>query len=181
MLYFYLSLINDGEDRSKFEILYYEYRERMYAAAFEILKNNEDAEDAVHNAFVGIANNIASIDEPKSSRALSYVIKAAKNAALNIYNKRNRITFVKLEDNLKISDEDFFNSLCIKQDYESVVKAITELRDIYKIPMYYYYLHEMKIKDIAVLMNIKPSAVSVRINRGIKELINMLGDENNDG
>ncbi|MBE6741560.1 MAG: sigma-70 family RNA polymerase sigma factor [Ruminococcaceae bacterium] len=176
MLFFYLTLIDDDKDKSKFEIIYYEYRERMYAAAFEILNNKQDSEDAVHNAFVGIANNMKSIDEAISKRTLSYCIKAARNSAINIYNKNNKIKFLEYSDNLKISDEDFFNMLFEKESYEAVVEAIKNLKDIYKIPMYYHYVCDMKIKDIASLLDLKPNTVSTRIIRGKAELLNVIGD-----
>ena len=51
----YLQMIETPEDRSKFETLYEEYRDVMYAVAKKILRNNMDAEDALHQAFVNIA------------------------------------------------------------------------------------------------------------------------------
>ena len=54
----YLQMIETPDDRSKFEIIYLEYRDYMYRVAFAILHNVEDAEDAVHYAFVKIAENI---------------------------------------------------------------------------------------------------------------------------
>ena len=54
----YLQMIETPEDRSKFETLYEEYRDVMYAVAFKILCNNMDAEDALHQAFVNIAENM---------------------------------------------------------------------------------------------------------------------------
>ena len=47
----YLQMIETPEDRSKFETLYEEYRDAMYAVAQKILRNNMDAEDALHQAF----------------------------------------------------------------------------------------------------------------------------------
>lgn len=58
MLAFYMMLIDDEQNKSKFEKLYYEYRDRMMYVALSVLHNNEDAEDAVHNAFIGIAKNM---------------------------------------------------------------------------------------------------------------------------
>ena len=179
MLLFYLSLIETEQDKSKFEILYYEYRERMYFAAFDILNNREDAEDAVHNAFIGVAKNMKAIDEPVSDKTLSYVIKAAKNSAINIYNKNKKLKAVEYNDVL-ISDTDFYEQLNIKERYGDVVKAIAELDDIYKIPMYYRYVCDMKTKEIADLLGLSISAVKQRIHRGKKELLNMLGDHGDD-
>lgn len=48
MLMFYMSLIDNDDDREKFEILYNKYRKRMVYTAYSVLGNNEDAEDAVH-------------------------------------------------------------------------------------------------------------------------------------
>ena len=52
MLGFYLSLIDSDDDKNKFEQLYLTYRQDMYKIAYSILKNNADAEDAVHQAFL---------------------------------------------------------------------------------------------------------------------------------
>ncbi len=52
MLAFYMAFIDDEDDREKFEIIYNEYRKRMVSTAYSILRNHEDAEDAVHDTFI---------------------------------------------------------------------------------------------------------------------------------
>lgn len=47
------------EERSKFEGIYEEYRWLMYYIAYACLHNEHDAEDAVHYAFVKVAENIS--------------------------------------------------------------------------------------------------------------------------
>ena len=61
LLSIYLSLIDDDDDKDRFEELYKKYRIGMYKIAFSILHNNEDAEDAVHEAFLCIANKFQKI------------------------------------------------------------------------------------------------------------------------
>lgn len=51
----YLQMIDTPEDRSKFEQIYLEYRGLMFHVANEILHNEQDAEDTVHQAFVNVA------------------------------------------------------------------------------------------------------------------------------
>lgn len=178
MLPLYIALVDADEEKSKLEVIYYEYRDRMMGVAISVLHNQDDAEDAVHNAFLSIAKNIKTIDEPMSEKTRFYVLKAAKNAAIDIYNKKNRIIMVDDLDDSYISDESFFTQMYIKERYNEVVNAIIELKDTYKIPMYYYFVNEMKEKDIAVLLGIKASAVRMRILRGKKELLNVLGEYN---
>ena len=48
----YLQIIETSEEKTKFEQLYLEYRGLMYHIAYEILHNEQSAEDATHQAFV---------------------------------------------------------------------------------------------------------------------------------
>ena len=54
----YLQMIESEEDKSKFIELYNQYRYLMFSVANRILKNEYDAEDAVHQAFVSIIDNL---------------------------------------------------------------------------------------------------------------------------
>lgn len=58
-------MIEDFEDKKRFEKLYLLYKQDMYAIAYKILNN---VHDAVHQSFLRIANNfekILDIDCPK--------------------------------------------------------------------------------------------------------------------
>ena len=48
----YLCLLDTEEEKSKFEELYNQYRKLMYLCAKEILRDEQLAEDAVHEAFL---------------------------------------------------------------------------------------------------------------------------------
>ena len=78
----YLQMIETPEDQSKFEQIYEKYLGLMYHVALKILENHEDAEDAVHQAFVSIAENIKTIhpaDCPETkSVTISFVRKVEK-------------------------------------------------------------------------------------------------------
>lgn len=43
----YLQMIDDPQDRSLFEQIYETYKNAMYHRAYRILRNEQDAEDAV--------------------------------------------------------------------------------------------------------------------------------------
>ena len=59
----YLQMIETPEERSKFESIYLLYRDTMYAVAYRILQNPQDAEDAVHHAFLKVLENFSKISE----------------------------------------------------------------------------------------------------------------------
>ena len=181
MLAFYMSFIDDEDDRAKFEILYNEYRKRMVYIAYSVLGNNEDAEDAVHDTFIKIARNMNSIGDPKSNEALSYVLKATKNAAINLSKKNTtRNKHIHLEDVENMTDEHFFEKLSISKDYEKIVSAIRNLNDTYRDVMFYHFVCEMKIKDIADVLGRKRSTVQQQIIRGKKKLLEILVNDLRD-
>ena len=69
----YLQSIEDPVDREKFEQLYNFYRGYMLKHAAKILKNEFDAEDAVHNAFLSISKHMDKIQDPFSMATKGYL------------------------------------------------------------------------------------------------------------
>lgn len=181
MLMLYMSLIDNDDDRAKFEILYNRYKKRMVYVAFAVLGNNEDAEDAVHDTFIKIARNMQSIGNPDSERTLSYMLKATKNTAINLSQKnviRNK--HIQTEDVENISDGLFLEKLCIQENYEKVVEAIQSLNDTYRDVLYFYFVEGMKAKDIADLLGRSNSAIQQQIVRGKKKLLEILENDLRD-
>ena len=181
MLMFYMSLIDNDDDRTKFEILYNKYRKRMVYTAYSVLGNNEDAEDAVHDTFIKIARNMRSIQDPDSDETLSYVLKAVKNTAINLSKKNTtRNKHMQSQDVKDISDSAFLDKLRIQENYEEVVKAIRGLNDTYKDVLFYYFVEGMKAKDIADLLGRNKATVQQQIIRGKKKLLEILKNDLRD-
>lgn len=86
----YLALIDEAPEKSKFERVYLEYRGLMYYVANRILNNPQDAEDAVHNAFVKIAKNISKISEPVCPKTKVFVVTIVEHTAIDLYRKKRR-------------------------------------------------------------------------------------------
>lgn len=93
----YLLMIDSSEDQSKFEKLYINYRMDMYTAALLILNNVQDAEDATHQAFVKIAENIEAIDDTIEPKIKGLVITIAEHCAIDLYRKKARRHTVSLD------------------------------------------------------------------------------------
>lgn len=87
----YLQMIETPEDKSKFEYIYENYLGLMHHVAFQILNNTQDTEDAVHQAFVSIAENIKTISDVKCPKTRSYIVVIVENKAIDILRKKARI------------------------------------------------------------------------------------------
>lgn len=96
----YLQMIDTPEDRSKFEQLYLEYRGLMFHVANKILRNEQDAEDMVHQAFLKVAENIEKIGDPKCPKTQSYIVTIVENQSIDLYRRRQKHQVVELSDEL---------------------------------------------------------------------------------
>lgn len=94
----YLQAIDNPEDRTRFEAMYSAYRGLMFHAANRILQNPQDAEDAVHLAFLSLANCRLPAELGPQARHLAAV--TAERKAIDLYRARKRRPEVELEENL---------------------------------------------------------------------------------
>ena len=109
MLSFYLSILEDQEDKSFFEEIYIQYRQKMFYIAQSILHDEGMAEDAVHESFIKIANNIKKIKDENCHKIKAYIVIVTENTSINMYNKKKRQVTDDIEDytyNLSSSEND---------------------------------------------------------------------------
>ena len=66
-MFFYLSLIDEPENRSKFEFLYRKYEDRVFRWAKYYVNDDYVAEDVTQLVWIGIAQNIAYIKTERRS------------------------------------------------------------------------------------------------------------------
>ena len=86
----YLQSLDSPEDRAKLEQLYRSWRGLMLHAANDILHDWQDAEDAVHNAFLAIAGNLEKIADPEDRRAKLFVLTVVQHKAIDLYRMKQR-------------------------------------------------------------------------------------------
>lgn len=177
MLSFYSTLVDSDSEKSKFEIIYNLYKKRMWYVANEILNDPLEAEDAVHDAFIGIAKNINHIDDPHSKASFAYVITAAKHAAINISTRsRDRYT-LKLDDYRNVPDEEAFRKLLESETKSMLISALKEMPDTYRDFLYFRYVEEMSEKEIADLTGTNYATIRKQLSRARKMLLKLLVKE----
>lgn len=86
----YHQMMETDAEKSKFEQIYLNYRGLMFCVANGILHNEQDAEDAVHQAFVSIAENIEKISQAVCPKTQAYVVIIAENKAIDLYRRNAR-------------------------------------------------------------------------------------------
>lgn len=168
MINIYLSSLDTDEDKAEFEDLYIKYKQRMYAVAYSILHNVEDSEDAVHNAFLNIADKFEKIKNFSCQELQSYIVIIVRNTSINIYrkNKKDSERLAELDDNQPTVDINFFENI----DRDKLIQAISSLPFIYKDILFLYYINQYTTKEISKMLDISMNAVWKRIERAKKLL-----------
>lgn len=93
-----LQMIETPEERTKLETIYNHYKDTMYAVAYKILRNPQDAEDAVHYACVQLAKNIHKIEEPICPKTKGYIVTIVENKAIDLYRRKQAYPHVEYID-----------------------------------------------------------------------------------
>lgn len=189
MLSFYLSLIDDQSQKCSFEEIYNNYHKQMLYVAQQILFSSYDAEDVVHDVFVEVATKhmefIQSIDNPLHIR--NYLLRATKNRAINVINKSKRtndlISHLADMDEADISianDDDFVKHLCDKIEYENVISALYSMNEKSRELLYYRFVLELTVPQIAKLLNQNLEATKKQVLRSKQALLKILKSNKED-
>ena len=88
----YLQMLPSPSEKDKFEQIYTLYRGLMFYIARRILPGEADAEDAVHQAFVSIIENLKKISEVRCPKTRSYVVIITERKAIDILRSRSRLS-----------------------------------------------------------------------------------------
>ena len=143
--------------RQPVQELFVRYRNSLYAAAFNVCKNAQDAEDAVQDTFIQYYSSKKEFDNEQHIRA--WLIRAAINKAKNT----NRTFWKKNRTSL----EEYMETLAFETpESEELFGAVMNLPGKYRIVIHLFYYEDYAIREIASILNISENNVKVRLSRG---------------
>lgn len=176
MLLFYLNLIDNEEDQSKFQMIYETYNKSMLFKATEILKDEYLAEDAVQEAFLQISRNIKNIRTDYPGETKNYVITIVQNCAKRIAQKNSKYVITPEENTIEeiLPDSTDYELKAVDIIiYGEIKKALAMLDEKYITPL---TLQEQgyRISEIAAMLDISRSAVKMRISRAKKMIYELV-------
>lgn len=189
MLALYLAYLDDDNDQKLFEDMFLSYRKQMVTFAVTILGNEDDAQDAVGDVFLRIAQkNWDVVRDIKNETDLrNYLLKATKNTSINKIKTKKKenvsldtIMEYDMDGIEDLSDDTFLEVICNKYEYDKVVQAIKLLNEKYRDAMYCHYVMEMTVLQTAKSLNQTLSATKQQLVRGKKMLLSLLGKKGDE-
>lgn len=165
----YLQAIESAEDRDKFERIFVRYRNLMFYVAKKIVHNQQDAEDAVHQAFVSIIENLEKIRNVDCPETRSYIVIIVERKAIDIRRKNAKV--ITLEDY-----DDCGIDIPLPGD-NGIADAIAKLPNRYREILLLHYDNGLSTRELAKLLHMKRGSVQKLIWRAKHALQEILEQE----
>ena len=144
------------------------YRNSLFVAAFQICKNQEDAEDVVQDTFLQYHTSKKEYESEEHIRA--WLLRVAINKAKNV-----NLTFWRRN---KQSLEDYMETLAFEnQEDSNLFEAVLALPEKYRVVIHLFYYEDYSVKEIAGVLKLSESNVKIRLSRGRGMLKEALKEE----
>lgn len=171
MLALLLMPLDDPGESDNLTLIVRNYQDRLYARAFRMLENREDAEDAVQQVFLALAKNHSAPDI-KDPACAAILLTAVGNKARNILKTKNRSETDELTDSVPAAPSGLSG-----EDLDLLKSAIGRLPDDLREAIILCYFAGYTTKEIAKYQNVKQDTVQKRIKRAKEMLREMLKEE----
>lgn len=173
----FLLAIENHVQRSKLEEIYLLYKKDMYITAYDMVRNQQIAEDIVHNAILRVSKHLGQIEEVESKRTRAYMIVIVKNLCRDHFNK-DKIKGINIKDFKPIEEFDHIadssqmieSGVIRREESTEILSIIKKLKPSYSEVISLRYYDELSVTQIANVLDTSPNNVSVRLNRAIKAL-----------
>ena len=178
-------LISEGlqGDGNAFEILFSRYRPILYRLAQRILRNHEEAEDAVQNCSLVAFRKMESFKYEGAFR--SWLARIVVNEAITILRKRKRTYFSeyrKLEARADAETVDWLPDpgpnpeqiLAQKQSASALMSKLSQLSSGQRAVLLLCEIYEYTAEEAGAMLQVPPGAIRSRLFRAREQLASTL-------
>ncbi len=153
-------------DKNSFDKLTLSLSDSLYRTAKSILRNEDEAIDAVQDVLLKlweIRADLASVDNQKA-----FVFKALRNKCLDIIKLRKQT--IEVDENKLDEDLNPYEQLAIRDTVELVYRLIENLPELQRTVIRMRDVEELEIDEIAFVMGISNNAVSTNLSRARQKI-----------
>lgn len=173
MLSFYLSLLDTDEKKCIFEQTYKENKNRMAAIALRYLHKSEDAEDAVHEVFLRIAEDKTKFFSIEAHKQTAYLDILIRNVSIDIFKKDKKTVSVDYEDDFQ-SDYSLENEVVALVSRDELIEFVLSLPTAQRDAVYLKSVLKMENAEIADLLHISKQTLRRRICDARRKILDFI-------
>jgi len=156
----------------EFIALYDEMADQLFRHCYFKVSNRELALDLVQETFSRTWEYIASGKQVNNIKG--FLFKVANNLIIDEYRKKKVVSLETLQETGFDAPVNDHKKTIFNVEVDTVLAQVNKLDDKYKEVILMRYVKDYSPKEIASILGESENAVSVRINRGLKKVQEML-------
>jgi RNA polymerase sigma-70 factor (ECF subfamily) len=156
-----------GGDLDAFEGLVRRYQRRVYALAYQHLRDPDEAQDLAQEVFVRLFRNLDRYDPTRPFQPWFW--RLAGNVAAT-YRRHRPAAALELPDVAGVTEAGYEETLPLE-------RALADLSDDLRLPVLLHYYLDLPLDEIALSMGLSLSAVKSRLHRARALLRRLLVEE----
>ncbi|KAB2329954.1 sigma-70 family RNA polymerase sigma factor [Cytobacillus depressus] len=140
-----------------------DYKDDFYRLAYSYVKNQEDALDIIQESIKKALTSLNKINDPNSMKSWFY--KIVVRTAIDFLRKQKKLTLADDEtiEFLSKGKEDTYKDMDLQ-------KALDELPIPYKTVIILRFFEDLKLEEIAKILEVNINTVKTRLYKGLKLL-----------
>ena len=164
------------KNQAVFDALYKEYYKKLFILSFKYTRNQELAEEVVHDIFLKIWNQAGSLHVTQSLG--SYLSKAVVNASLNLLKsqKRELGNYTRYEVEFSNDTDDNNEAEVLEQKLLNIEQAISQLPVQCKKVLLMSKYEKLKQQEISNRLNISIKTVKNHLTYAFKKIRETIGE-----
>lgn len=158
-------------DKEAFSRIIIQNKEAMYKTAIVILKNEDDAYDALQEALIKMYKNITKLENKEAFNFWSRRIIV--NCCYDLINKNKKVVDIttKLTENFEETREDIYDC------EDELVKILEQIEPDLRLTATLYYYDDLSTREIGEILQIPVGTVKSRLSRAREKLYEILKEE----
>ena len=162
----------DRNNSDSFDKLFRKLSPWLMRLILRISGDVDAAEDILQETWISIVNKKGKFN-PEKGKFRYYIMTVAKNEALKWKNKEKNISeknriFSENRETVDLKDPSFISER--REKAEGIKKALSSLKQQYQDVIILYYFDDMKVSDIAELLDKPPGTIKTWLDRGRTQL-----------
>ncbi|MCR4261058.1 MAG: sigma-70 family RNA polymerase sigma factor [Candidatus Colwellbacteria bacterium] len=166
--------------KQEFAKAYDDFADAIFRHCYFRLSNRERAKELMQETFMRTWGYIQKGNTIELSKIKPFLYKTASNLIIDEYRRnKNELSLDNLkEDGFEIAEEaEIERGVDMRIELEKMKKVLDHLDDKHREVIVMRYIDNLEPKEIAEVLNDTPNNVSVKINRGIKQIRKYIEDE----
>ena len=177
-----LAILKSEAQRNEMSAFYEKNKNRLLSIALKILNYKEDAEDAVQDAFLKIADKPDTFFSLDGKKRIVYFCAVVKNASVDRYNGRKKVQLEPLNEDVVYQNEpELLENLMLEDiSHKELIEFIRGLPKRQQNVLVMTRLSKLSISETARQLNISKKVVNQHLYLARKAIKKFIDERRNN-